>query len=126
MGYANFGRRDADDNDGKSWHEEPRRIRPMRGQVIVREIKDEYATIRGVWRPPSNPRDIKIHRGRVLAMGAPMRTTSGAEVPYEFAVGDVVLFSFVSNEAKVATNVWEDGEKAVWLPQWVISAVVLP
>lgn len=95
------------------------KITPMRGQVVLREIHEEHR----VWRP-TNPRDVKIHRGRVIALGAPMRTTSGAEVPYEFKVGDVVLFSFVSNEKKVATNTWSDGEPALWIPQWAISAVV--
>jgi len=98
-------------------------FRPMRGQVVVREIKDEYATIRGVYRLGGNPREVKIHRGTVLAIGAPMLTAKGAEVPHGFSGGDVVLYSFQHNE-RAFTYPWSDDKPATWIPQWAVSAVL--
>lgn len=93
-------------------------IHPMRGQVVVRELFESSP----IWRPDA-PRDRRIHRGTVLALGAPARTSRGVEVPFGFGVGDVVLYSFVHNEAAF-TCPWTDGGKATWVPQFCVSAVV--
>lgn len=107
-------------DDTFEWTPSVRRITPMRGQVVIRECKDRHT----IWRP-SNPRDVKIHRGVVIALGAPMRTTKGAEVPHGFEVGDVVLYAFQHHE-RAWTNTWSDGESAHWIPQWCVSGVVVP
>lgn len=95
------------------------KIRPMRGQVVVREERSATTTI---WTPDPNKRNVKTHIGRVLALGPPARTSKGVEVPYGFEVGDVVQFHFEHNES-LCTNTWEDGKPAVWIPQQDIDGV---
>lgn len=108
-------------------------IRPMRGQVVIREDMSVH-TYRGTILVPevSNvdnrnavARTRKWHIGEVLATGAPMRTNAGAEVPMTFGVGDRVIFHWVHNE-KGHTLDWSDGLPACWIPQWAVDAVVMP
>lgn len=92
-------------------------IRPMRGQVILREERTEGL----LWTPTPGPRAESTHTGRVLALGPPARTEGGAEVPHEYQVGDLVEYFWTHLEEK-HTHEWE-GQKAVWIPQSNISGV---
>lgn len=94
-------------------------IRPMRGQVVVRE--EPPAPSATLWTPDPTPRQVRTHTGRVLALGPPARTAGGVEVPHEYKVGDLVEFFFTHLEV-MATNEWE-GQKATWVPQSNISGV---
>lgn len=94
-------------------------IRPMRGQVVIEEIVDQPS--RALWTPTPGARQVKTHRGRVLALGPPARTPSGVEVAYGFGVGDVVQFHYEFLE-KLARNEWE-GQKALWIPQQDVDGV---
>ncbi len=94
-------------------------IRPMRGQVVIREIPPQPSA--QLWTPDPNPRQVTTHTGRVLALGPPARTAGGAEVPYGFGVGDLVLYRFTFLE-KLSTNTWED-QPAHWVPQVDVTAV---
>lgn len=95
-------------------------IRPLRGQVVVREVPPRPSAV--LWTPPPGPRSVTTHTGRVLALGPPARTAGGVEVPYEYQVGDLVQYHFEALE-KLLTNPWEDGEPATWVPQWCVDAV---
>jgi co-chaperonin GroES (HSP10) len=99
------------------------RIRLLRGQVAIREIKAEE---RGIWIPdPSNPREVLTHRGRVLGMGEPAQINSH-DVPWGFVVGDVVVYHHEKWE-KGATRPWPaDGEDACWMHQSEIDGVWEP
>lgn len=93
----------------------------MRGQAVIREIKLRESII---WRPDDKQQ--RIHRGVILALGEPCFldwTSSGVTVPWDCAVGDIVLFTWSHNEAEW-TKPWTDGEKACWIPQWNVHAVV--
>jgi co-chaperonin GroES (HSP10) len=98
------------------------KIRPLRGQVVVREIPHEASAI--LWTP-TNPRAVLVHRGRVLAMGPPAQTARGVDVPHGFSVGDEVLYSHQIHERSFARP-WTDGEAASWVPQEAVSGVVEP
>ncbi len=98
-----------------------RSIRLMRGQVVIRETKTPPSEV--VWTPEEKARSVKIHRGRVLAMGPPAEMPSGAPVPHGFDVGDVVLYTWTHNE-KAFTMPWVDGENASWIPQVNVQAVL--
>lgn len=88
-------------------------IRPMRGQVVIKELPPTASA--ALWTPTPSARQTTTHTGRVLALGPPARTAGGVEVPYGFAVGDLVQFHYEFLE-KMARNMWE-GEEAVWVPQ---------
>jgi co-chaperonin GroES (HSP10) len=101
-----------------------RRIRPLRGQVVIREHHDPSGLIIA---PPQfyderakRPSD---HRGEVLAMGPPAQLPNGVEVPHGFEVGDTVLFHWEHHEAG-NTREWSDGQPACWVPQWAVDAVI--
>jgi co-chaperonin GroES (HSP10) len=95
-------------------------IRPMRGQVVVR--LSEPPASAALWTPEARPRDVRTHRGVVLAMGPPARTAGGVEVEPGFAPGDVVQFHFEHHQ-ETATNMWTDGEPATWIPQSSVDGV---
>jgi len=76
-------------------------IRPLRGRALLQLHESELASERnenGIIIPGTgfNPRDKKIHRGRVLALGLPMLSgkRSKCEVPWDCAVGDDVMFVY--------------------------------
>jgi hypothetical protein len=102
-----------------------RRIRLMRGQVVVRELDVSPSGV--LWTPEAGPRQVKTHRGVVLGMGPPARLTehpSSPEVPHGFEVGDVVQYHFAAVGTQAArTRAWTDGEPATWLCQPEIDAV---
>jgi Co-chaperonin GroES (HSP10) len=76
-------------------------LRLLRGRALIRldpaEL-GEHQTDGGVWVPDSavRPRDQKIHRGTVLALGPPARQGGnlGPEIPWGCAVGDTVVFVY--------------------------------
>ena len=64
---------------------------PMRGRVFVEVLEMRKSIIVTM---DEDPRKVKIHRGRVLAMGPPARNAAGIEVPPEFKVGDEILYVY--------------------------------
>lgn len=92
----------------------------LRGRVVVREVHEDS---RGaLWVPRPGPRQVRTHTGRVLSTGAPARAPGGTEVPHGFGVGDLVQYHFTTLE-EAASNVWEDGKVAHWIPQENVDAV---
>lgn len=97
-------------------------IRLLRGQVAIRETPPKSSVI---WTPDDNQRQVKIHHGVVLGVGAP-RLRGDVEVPYGFAVGDVVLYTF-QHHREGWTHPWpEDGGPATWVPAYSVQAVIEP
>ena len=107
-------------------------IRLLRGQVVIRE--DRKADTRHYTQlivpdvSTAHDKDAiararKWHRGKVLAVGSPVLTRKGHEVPHGFGVGDDVLFHWEHYEAGF-TRPWVDGELACWVPQMCVDAVV--
>jgi hypothetical protein len=100
----------------------PVRCRPLRGQVVIRERKIPASAL--IWGPEGNPRDVKSHRGVVIAMGEPAHLfPGGPEVPHGFVVGDEVVFHFNHLE-RAWTRPWVDGVDAVWVPQALVDGVI--
>ena len=99
-------------------------IRPMRGQVVVRELVQQHSAI--LWTPEDRPRQVRTHRGRVLAMGPPSRLVDlpdAPEVPWGFGVGDVIQYHFEHHQ-EAWTCPWpDDGLPATWLPQAFVDGV---
>ena len=97
-------------------------IRVMRGQCVVRELRDEPSNT--IWTPEETQRKQKTHRGRVLAIGKPSLLNEQVEVPWGFDVGDVVQFHF-THHRDAATRKWPvDGEDATWIPQSSVDGVI--
>lgn len=96
------------------------RVRLLRGQCVIRESAEGLSSV--ILTPGGNPRDVKTHRGVVLAMGKPSQV-NGHDVPWMFSVGDTVQFHWTYME-KAFTRPWVDGEKACWLRQDHIDAVI--
>lgn len=75
-------------------------LRLLRGRALIRrdagDVGHEYRTPGGVIVPATahNPRDVKIHRGTLLAVGPCAATRKGHPTPWECAPGDVVWFVF--------------------------------
>lgn len=96
----------------------------LRGRIVIREIREPRGPL---WTPDPNPKVVHTHVGRVLAMGPAALSSSRAEareVAPGFVVGDVVQYHFTHLE-KLATNLWEDGKKAHWIPQENVDAVIV-
>ncbi len=104
---------------------EGRGFTPLRGRVLIRKLAEPEGAL---WTPDDDPRDRKIHRGEVLVMGAPARTSSGVEVHPEYAVGDTVLFVYgLATEINRTLHKFCDWEgELVVLGQEEIQAVVEP
>lgn len=101
------------------------KIRLLRGQVVIREdVHADTSHFKSIVVPyMTNGRDKPWHRGRVLQVGPPALTSKGAEVPYEFGVGDEVIYHF-NHHQKAWTRPWVDGKDATWIPQQLVSGVV--
>jgi co-chaperonin GroES (HSP10) len=86
-----------------------RGLRLLRGRALVKldpsELGAESVTASGLVIPwhEINPRDQKIHRGRVLALGPPgkVKRESGAELPWDISIGDEVYFVYALALEKV-------------------------
>lgn len=107
--------------------EPPYTIRPLRGRVAIREIAPERAGIIYLYDTLDSHRlGIKAmasHKGTVVAFGPPAFSADGVhEVPYEFAVGDVVQFVW-SHNADNFTKLWTDGKPVCWVEQEAVLGV---
>lgn len=89
-------------------------IRPMRGQVVIRETLPSHP----LYIPTPRARDVKTHTGRVLAMGPP--AVEGVDPG--FNVGDLVQYHFTIHQ-EAHTVLWEDGAPATWIPMRDVDAV---
>lgn len=107
-------------------------IRLLRGQCVIREdLRADYRKYSSIFVPDVWTTDDKDavarartwHQGVVLALGAPVLTAGGAEVPPGYAVGDTVVFHWEHHE-KAYTRPWVDGENACWIPQGCVDGVV--
>jgi co-chaperonin GroES (HSP10) len=77
----------------------PSPIRPMRGRVVVRPDDEAPSKIiidprRSSAEQQQRDRNVKIHRGTVLAVGPPARDQWGHERPPGFDRGDRILFVY--------------------------------
>ena len=101
------------------------KIRPMRGQVVIREV--QFSASNMLWTPAPSAREPRTHTGEVLALGPPSRLTehpTSPEVPHGFEVGDMVQYHFGAVGTQAArTRLWSDGKPATWLTQAEIDGV---
>lgn len=112
---------------GKQYaHQSDAVIHPMRGQCVVREIDPPRGLVTLIELDPEGRR---VHRGIVLAHGAPAflsyDSLTSPEVPWDLKVGDEVVYVWIHNEREF-TKRWHDGGPASWIPQAAIMAVIEP
>lgn len=81
-------------------------VRLLRGRVLVEPLEAAESSLIVVVKL-GRDQDKTLARGRVVAMGPPMLTKRGHEVPHGFEVGDVVL------------HVGQHRSRDVELTQWV-------
>jgi co-chaperonin GroES (HSP10) len=72
-------------------------MRPMRGRALLQVLDRNSSTI---ITPDGRPLDKKIHRGRVVSLGAPA-LSNGVEQPWGCAPGDEVLYVYAIALEKV-------------------------
>jgi hypothetical protein len=94
-------------------------VRLMRGQVVVRELKQESA----LWSPDEDERKKRTHVGEVIAMGPPALIYDKYPVEPGFVVGDLVQYH-LAHHLGAHTRVWPgDGLPALWIPQNSVDGV---
>lgn len=64
-------------------------LKPMRGKVLIKLIKEEKMTKSGIVLPDTVEKE-ELERGEVIALGSP-KMDHGKEIPMEVKVGDKVL-----------------------------------
>jgi co-chaperonin GroES (HSP10) len=96
-------------------------MRVLRGRVVVRVDDDEPSKLIYVHR--GDPREQRIHRGEVLAIGPGAYSKGGVEVPIDVKIGQRVIFHFEGTEDG-RTAPWTDGAPALWLAQREVDAVI--
>jgi co-chaperonin GroES (HSP10) len=96
------------------------KIRPLRGQVVIREVERRSSVI---WTPAPGQRDVRTHRGIVIAMGPPARDKWGNEIAHGFKGGDEVSFQWEMNEEAHRREWPEDGKPACWVRQYAVDGV---
>ena len=98
-----------------------RRVRLLRGQVVIRETGARLSPT--IWTPAPGQRQVSTHRGVVLAMGPPARDKHGNEIEPGFRVGEEVQYHWEHNE-DTFTRIWpEDGLPACWVRQFAVDGV---
>lgn len=64
-------------------------LKPMRGKVLIKLVKEEKMTKSGIVLPDTVEKE-ELERGEVIAVGAP-KMDHGKEMPVEVKVGDKVI-----------------------------------
>lgn len=64
-------------------------LKPMRGKVLIKLIKEEKMTKSGIVLPDTVEKE-ELERGEVVAVGSP-KMDHGKEMPTEVKVGDKVI-----------------------------------
>lgn len=64
-------------------------LKPMRGKVLIKLIKEEKMTKSGIVLPDTVEKE-ELERGEVVAVGAP-KMDHGKELPVDVKVGDKVI-----------------------------------
>ena len=64
-------------------------LKPMRGKVLIKLIKEEKMTKSGIVLPDTVEKE-ELERGEVIAVGAP-KVDHGKDMPIEVKVGDKVI-----------------------------------
>lgn len=71
------------------------RMKPARGKILVKVLKEEARTVSGLYIPESVADSKEIIRGTVLATG-PGYIWEGKEIPLDTKVGTTVIFKYFS------------------------------
>jgi len=66
------------------------KLRPMPGYALVEPVEMEKKTAAGIVLPDSH--DEKSQKGKVIAIGGSLVTSSGKKITPEFKVGDMVIY----------------------------------
>ena len=92
-------------------------FRPLHDRILVRRIDAEEKTAGGLIIPDSAKE--KPQEGEVLAVGAGLRSESGALTPLDIKVGDHILF-----EKWSGTEVTIDGEELLIMKESDVLGVI--
>ena len=75
-------------------------LRPMRGKVMIKPVKEEKVTKSGIVLPDTVEKE-ELEQGEVIALGAP-KMDDGKEIPSELKVGDrVILKKYGPDKVKI-------------------------
>ena len=75
-------------------------LKPMRGKVLIKPLKEEKMTKSGIVLPDTVEKD-ELEQGEVVAVGQP-KIVDGKELPMEVKVGDrVILKKYGPDKVKI-------------------------
>lgn len=108
-----------------AWWGQGGKLHCLRGRVVIRPERagSESSSLIDPYVGEYREYQEKTHRGTVMALGPPVLTEQGHEIPHGFSVGDVVQFHYESTEAG-SRLIWTDGEVCVVRAQREIDAVI--
>ncbi len=76
-------------------------IKPLSDHILIEPVSSEEKTKTGIFLPQSADKE-RPEQGKVIAVGPGKISKTGARVPVEVKVGDLVLFTkYGPNEIKV-------------------------
>lgn len=93
------------------------KIKPLHDRVLVKRVEAEEKTAGGIIIPDTAKE--KPMQGEVLAVGSGARNETGALVPLDVKVGDIVLFGKWSG-----TEVKIDGQELLIMKESDIMGIV--
>jgi len=68
------------------------KIKPIGDKILLKVIEPDKKTKGGILLPENVGKE-NVSRGKILAVGSGAVTKSGRIVPFEVAIGDIVLFN---------------------------------
>ena len=94
-------------------------LKPINGQVLIREIKPEERTIGNIVIPKTVLGPERTKTGEIIATGGEIvNPANGAVIPNQVKVGDKILFSIYHQELKF------EGEEYFLLKENDILAII--
>jgi len=77
------------------------KIKPLSDYILIEPLDQEEKTKGGILLPKSAEKE-RPQQGKVIAVGAGKRTSSGKIIPLQVKKGDIVLFTkYGPNEVKI-------------------------
>ncbi len=75
-------------------------LKPLANHVVVEPIEEPVATQSGIILPDTIEKE-KTLRGRIIAVGSGRVSETGARIPMDVKVGDIILYEYSTSEVKI-------------------------
>ena len=75
-------------------------LKPLANHVVVEPIEEPVATQSGIILPDTIEKE-KTLRGRIIAVGSGRVSETGARIPMDVKVGDIILYEYSTSDVKI-------------------------